>query len=125
MKSFSLIPLIDCARMGQALGEAEAKLAQLNIHHLIDAVLTVDSDIFVFGAQFVLRSPNNENRDEVLVYTADRLENEPGVQLTRGAFLLISLLVNGDYDPSVPNVGIVLAHQLAKCEYGEDLLHPL
>lgn len=39
----------------QAPGEAEAKLAHLNRLGAIDAVMTEDSDIFVFGALVVFR----------------------------------------------------------------------
>ncbi len=39
----------------QAPGEAEAELAYLNQHGFIDAVVTDDSDTFVFGAKCVLK----------------------------------------------------------------------
>lgn len=39
----------------QAPGEAEAELAYLNQHGFIDAVVTNDSDTFVFGAKCVLK----------------------------------------------------------------------
>jgi Holliday junction resolvase YEN1 len=39
----------------QAAGEAEAQLAQMNGAGVIDAVMTDDSDAFVFGAHTVLR----------------------------------------------------------------------
>lgn len=39
----------------QAPGEAEAELAVLNCLGYIDAVLTDDSDIFVFGARVIIR----------------------------------------------------------------------
>lgn len=39
----------------QAAGEAEAQLALMNGAGIIDAVMTDDSDTFVFGAQTVLR----------------------------------------------------------------------
>jgi holliday junction resolvase YEN1 len=38
----------------QAPGEAEAELANLNRSRLIDAVLTNDSDVFLFGAVNVI-----------------------------------------------------------------------
>ncbi|TFK72356.1 PIN domain-like protein, partial [Pluteus cervinus] len=83
-----------------APGEAEAELAKLNRRCLIDAVYTSDSDSLVFGAQLVLRSIDKDSRDDVLVYTADRLESQNKIQLTQGGLLLIALLVGGDYDPS-------------------------
>ena len=39
----------------QAPGEAEAELGRLNSAGIIDAVLTADADIFMFGAQCVFR----------------------------------------------------------------------
>ena len=36
-------------------GGAEAELAALNYHGIIDAVLTSDSDTLIFGAQVLLR----------------------------------------------------------------------
>ncbi len=40
----------------KAPGEAEAELAQLNAKGMIDAVLTDDSDAFIFGATHVIRT---------------------------------------------------------------------
>jgi holliday junction resolvase YEN1 len=39
----------------QAPGEAEAELALMNSLGIIDAVITDDSDIFLFGAVTVIR----------------------------------------------------------------------
>lgn len=39
----------------EAPAEAEAELAELNRLGLIDAIVTEDSDAFVFGAQCVIR----------------------------------------------------------------------
>lgn len=41
--------------LSQAPGEAEAELALMNNLDVVDAVLTDDSDVFVFGAQTVVR----------------------------------------------------------------------
>ena len=41
--------------MRQAPGEAEAELASMNSLGIIDAVITDDSDIFLFGAVTVIR----------------------------------------------------------------------
>ena len=41
--------------LSKAPGEAEAELARLCNVHAIDAVVTEDSDIFVFGATHVIR----------------------------------------------------------------------
>jgi Holliday junction resolvase YEN1 len=39
----------------QALSEAEAELAAMNVHSIIDAVMTEDSDILIFGAPCIIR----------------------------------------------------------------------
>jgi Holliday junction resolvase YEN1 len=39
----------------QAPGEAEAELAALSKLHLVDAIITEDSDAVVFGATTILR----------------------------------------------------------------------
>lgn len=39
----------------QALGEAEAELAIMNRAGVVDAVLTDDSDVVIFGALTVIR----------------------------------------------------------------------
>ena len=43
------------SRHSQVPGEAEAELASMNCHGIVDAVLTDDSDVFAFGARTVLR----------------------------------------------------------------------
>ena len=43
---------MDCS---QAPGEAEAELAWLNQVQIIDAVMTEDSDVLVFGATHIIR----------------------------------------------------------------------
>lgn len=39
----------------KAPAEAEAELAQMNTSGLIDAVVTDDSDVFLFGGETVIR----------------------------------------------------------------------
>lgn len=39
----------------QAPGEAEAELSEMNARSIVNAVLTDDSDVFVFGATTIIR----------------------------------------------------------------------
>jgi 5'-3' exonuclease len=39
----------------QAPSEAEAELAAMNVHGVIDAVMTEDSDILIFGTPCIIR----------------------------------------------------------------------
>lgn len=38
-----------------ATGEAEAQCAYLQMHNLVDCVITDDSDVFLFGATRVIK----------------------------------------------------------------------
>ncbi|KAK2460231.1 hypothetical protein APHAL10511_007753, partial [Amanita phalloides] len=95
-----------------APGEAEAKLAQLNLAGAIDAVLTNDCDTLVFGAKEVIWMLDSGNIDDITTYSSDRIESVTG--LASNEMILIALLVSGDYDQAgLPNCGIRLATQLA------------
>ncbi|KAG2028721.1 PIN domain-like protein, partial [Suillus americanus] len=88
----------------EALSEAGAELAAMNVHGVIDAVMTEDSDILIFGAPCIIRR-------YAVVFTEDGIEH--GCSLTQGDRLLIALLVGGDYDGGVPGCGIEIAHKAA------------
>ncbi|KAH7919230.1 hypothetical protein BV22DRAFT_1133985 [Leucogyrophana mollusca] len=85
------------------LGEAEAELAYLNRSGVIDAIMTDDVDALVFGALRIIKK-------------------HPGVAMTRGGLIFFALLVGGDYDSGVKNVGKGAAHALAQCGFGDELL---
>lgn len=57
------------------------------------------------------------------MYSSDALENTDSVAFTQGGLLLFALLVGGDYNPGVLGCGPTIAHALAKCGFGEALLH--
>ncbi|KAJ7616026.1 PIN domain-like protein [Roridomyces roridus] len=82
----------------QAPGEADAELALLDRLHLIDGVLTDDGDVALFGAHRIIRKMNKRNLDEIMVYTATSMEQDPALQLTQGGILLLALMSGGDYD---------------------------
>ncbi|PPQ75836.1 hypothetical protein CVT26_001130 [Gymnopilus dilepis] len=108
----------------EAPGEAEAELAILNIYGFIDAVITSDSDILVFGALNVYRTIPSEKKDfddEFLTYNSDNLAQQP-VGLTRSGLILFALLTGRDYDKGVKNFGPAFAHGLARCGFGEQLI---
>lgn len=88
----------------------------MNLEGLIDAVLTDDSDVFVFGAQTVIRkcvpdffvlafiflkslsSTYHDNHSKITIFRARDIDDHASVQLTQGGFLLVALLCGGDYD---------------------------
>lgn len=80
---------------------------------MLDAVVTDDADIFVFGASCVVRNRSvacidfsqiieqmvsstifKGDRDAIQLYKADH----DATGLTRGDFILMALLIGGDYD---------------------------
>ncbi|KDQ57718.1 hypothetical protein JAAARDRAFT_273139 [Jaapia argillacea MUCL 33604] len=121
-----------------ALGEAEAELAHLNQIGVIDAVMTDDVDALVFGARTIIKNPgltlsgnksnpalNSEgkaSKHHVMLYTADAMRTHPEIALTRGGLILFALLCGGDYNEGVPDVGKQIAHGLARCGFGDQLL---
>ena len=101
----------------QAAGEAEAELAQLNKNGYLDAVLTDDSDTFIFGARVIIRkcvqvaftrliiyrntSPNvHADKDNISIIKQPdpRLTSQSNGGLSSGGLLLMALLCGGDYD---------------------------
>ncbi|KAF9218596.1 PIN domain-like protein, partial [Gyrodon lividus] len=82
----------------KAYGEAEAKLASMNMHHIIDVVLTDNSDMFVFGAQTVLQNSSLNPEGEITLYEAHNILHSVSPQLTHEGFVLMAVLCGGDYD---------------------------
>ena len=57
------------------------------------------------------------------IYTSTDILAHPSVQLTRGGLILIGLLSGGDYHPAgLTRCGPGIAHGLAKCGLGDELL---
>ena len=57
------------------------------------------------------------------LYTSANILAHPSVQLTRGGLILIGLLSGGDYHQAgLPRCGPGIAHGLAKCGFGDELL---
>ncbi|KAH7908682.1 PIN domain-like protein, partial [Hygrophoropsis aurantiaca] len=100
----------------RARGEAEAELAAMNAVGLIDAVMTDDSDVFVFGAQAVLRSSSLTANDTITLYTADGIQDKISPSLDCDGFILMALLCGGDYDTKgLVGCGSATALGLVRC----------
>jgi len=56
------------------------------------------------------------------IYTSTDILAHPSVQLTRGGLILIGLLSGGDYHAGLSRCGPGIAHGLAKCGFGDELL---
>ncbi|KAJ7184125.1 PIN domain-like protein [Mycena filopes] len=95
----------------QAPGEAEAELAQLNKNGHIDAIITENSDAFLFGARCVIRTR---------VFTSRSIKDS--VSMDEGGLLLGALLLGGDYGPGLTGASITVAQALAAEGFGGDLI---
>ncbi|KAJ7935695.1 XPG I-region-domain-containing protein [Mycena leptocephala] len=107
-----------------ARGEAEATLSEMTTRGVpvrVDAILTDDSDSFVFGASVVLRirSEDNENYEASRYSAFDILQV---LGLSRDDFILIALLAGGDYSDGLAQCGVTLAIGLARAGLGRQLI---
>ncbi|KAA8495842.1 DNA repair protein UVH3 [Porphyridium purpureum] len=89
--------------------EAEAQCAWLNAEGLVDAVITEDSDAFVFGAKVVCRNIFDQNK-YVEMYEADAICDELGLDQAR--LVRLALLLGSDYTEGVRGIGIVNASEV-------------
>ncbi|KAK0470115.1 PIN domain-like protein, partial [Desarmillaria tabescens] len=107
-----------------APGEAEAELAQMNQAGLIDAIITEDSDVLVFGAKLILHRYAGILADPDLytLYSADDICSSENIQLTQGGLFLFAILLGGDYANGLQGCGQKTAHALCKTGLGDELL---
>ncbi|KAF8173441.1 PIN domain-like protein [Pholiota molesta] len=104
-----------------APGEAEAELARFNKEGHVHAVITSDSDAYLFGAQLVLRSiPKGDRKfpDEYSLYNSTETE----LSLTHEGIVFFALLCGGDYGDGIDGCGPTTAVALARCGFGDQLL---
>ncbi|KAF8150533.1 PIN domain-like protein [Mycena galopus ATCC 62051] len=107
-----------------APGEAEAELSVMSTIGWVDAILTDDSDSFVFGASTVLRirSEDNENH-EASRYSSCDISTILG--LSHEDFILIAILAGGDYSDGLEKCGVATAMALARAGLGKRLISGL
>ncbi|EKM76246.1 hypothetical protein AGABI1DRAFT_9336, partial [Agaricus bisporus var. burnettii JB137-S8] len=120
-----------------APGEAEAELAYLNRIGVIDGILSDDVDNFLFGALTVIRNQSNnlsgnksnpvvnsegkDDKNHTRVFRLQDIQDHEDIQLSRGGLILIGLLSGGDYEEGLRKCGMVTAHSLARCGFGDTL----
>ncbi|KAM0811823.1 putative XPG-I domain-containing protein [Seiridium cardinale] len=104
-----------------APGEAEAECAELEKAGLVDAVMTVDGDAFIFGSRIVLEKLNaKDGVAMVRQYRMDDLEQrnmpnrDPSSVLTQRHFLQLALMSGGDYHNGIPGCGHKIAFGAAR-----------
>lgn len=99
--------------------EAEAQCAQLSMQHLVDGIITDDSDVFLFGGSPVYRHMFN-HRQSVECYWMSDMERELGLSRTR--LIQLAFLLGSDYTEGLAGVGPVLAMEILSLYPGDDAL---
>lgn len=89
--------------------EAEAQCAYMESENLVDAVVTDDSDAFLFGARNVYRHMFDSKR-YMEEYKMDAVEHE--LNMGREQFILLALSLGSDYTAGIEGVGVVNAMEL-------------
>ncbi|KAJ3518141.1 hypothetical protein NLJ89_g64 [Agrocybe chaxingu] len=100
--------------------------------------MTDDCDAFLFGACTVIKNISKKlsgnknnlalNADgktdnyHTMVYKIADIRTHTEVGMTRGGMILFALLSGGDYHEGVERFGKVIAHSLARCGFGDELL---
>lgn len=105
------IPYVDAPQ------EAEAECAELLNRHLVDGIVTDDSDVFLFGGSRIYRNMFNDNKYVECYLLAD-LERELG--LDRDKLVRLAYLLGGDYADGLMGVGPVLGRELLEEFQGPD-----
>lgn len=113
----------------EAPGEAEAECAQLQQAGIVDAVISNDVDTLMFGSTFTMMNFSNESgtgASGATHVTCYRVGDKGNVPLSRAGMILFAMLSGGDYIPSgVKGCGPGLSAEIAKAQFGEDLLEIL
>lgn len=89
--------------------EADSQCGYLNMHDLVDGVITEDSDVFLFGASCVYKylfssktTPEEYDMQEISTLLG----------LDRCKMVALAMLLGSDYTDGVYNVGIVTAMEI-------------
>lgn len=92
--------------------EADQLLATLSQNPEVDAVVTDDMDILVFGGKNILKDFSVDPTRKF--YKIDLLRFKKDAKLNQDKLIILALLLGTDYSVNVPNVGPVKAPELIK-----------
>ncbi|KAK0485584.1 PIN domain-like protein [Armillaria luteobubalina] len=125
-----LHPSMKCGK--KAPGEAEAELAHMNQAGIIDAIITEDNDVLIFGAKLILCRPSGlktgsgkkakADSDLYNLYLADHICSSENIQLMQGRLFLFAILLGGDYANGLQGCGQKTTHVLCQTDLGDSLL---
>lgn len=106
--------------------EAEAQCVALEKLHLVDGIITDDSDVFAFGGQKIYKNIFTDSRFVEAYHTRDVVHElglgkppqsttspgKPEEDEAQEAFIALALLLGSDYTPGIRGVGIVNAVEI-------------
>ena len=78
--------------------------------NLVDAIVTDDSDVFLFGGKTVIKSLFSKERSKCSIYSMTVIEKELG--LDRNKLILLAYFLGCDYTLGVKGIGIVNAIEI-------------
>lgn len=91
----------------QALGEAEAQCAALNIAGKVEGTITQDWDILPFGGLKMLKNFSNKK----LITEIDLLKMLKELDLTHEQFIELCILLGTDYCPGIKGLGPITLYE--------------
>ena len=92
--------------------EADCQCAQLELSGLVDAVISDDSDVFLFGAQNVYRHAFSSGKHMEYYSMADIQRT---TSFDREDLISLALLLGADYTLGVTGVGLVRSVEILSC----------
>ncbi|KAK4537362.1 hypothetical protein CDCA_CDCA12G3387 [Cyanidium caldarium] len=93
--------------------EADAQLAYLSRHELVDVIITEDSDLVVYRAKRIFFKMDRYGYGELFEYRNLGAINEPNLlTFTPEMLMWMCVLAGCDFFEGVPGVGVRRAHQL-------------
>lgn len=94
--------------------EADSQMVFLEKTGVVDAILSEDSDLLVFGAQKLLTKYNDKSQCVVEICRSDfsLVRTVPLAKLSQDQFLMAACLGGCDYTSGIPRIGIKKALQM-------------
>lgn len=118
--SRELVDKMGCPRIN-APAEAEAECAALEKAGLVDAVMSIDGDAFLFGARTLLRLKDSELRckSRVIIVQVFQMEDleRASPPLTQRAMFALAIFAGGDYNKGLRHCGPDLALKIGQSKH--------
>jgi flap endonuclease-1 len=93
----------------EAPGEAETMCANLCVHGCVDAVMTEDTDVLVYGTPYMVSKVDIKNGDVLIMSYKDIIAE---MDFTPEQFTDMCILLGCDYNDRVKNYGLVKAYNM-------------